>query len=109
MRLSHSGTVRLIDRLEADGLVERHRGADERSAALVLTTMGEQRMQDILTERRRTLEQAIEPLSFSEQAQLTALLEKLLTHLTCGREQADFVCQLCEIEACPLKTCPVSE
>ena len=35
--LSHSGTVRLADRLAAAGLVERRRGADQRSTALYLT------------------------------------------------------------------------
>ena len=35
--LTHSGTVRLIDRLAGGGLVERRRGADQRSVAVYLT------------------------------------------------------------------------
>ena len=38
--LSHSGAVRLVDRLAGDGLVERRRGADQRSAALAADPAG---------------------------------------------------------------------
>ena len=38
--LSHSGTVRLADRLVSAGLAERRRGADQRSTALRLTPAG---------------------------------------------------------------------
>ena len=38
--LSHSEPCGSVDRLERDGLVERRRGADQRSAALVLTPAG---------------------------------------------------------------------
>ena len=38
--LTHSGTVRLVDRLVADGLVERGAGADGRSLGLRLTAAG---------------------------------------------------------------------
>jgi MarR family transcriptional repressor of emrRAB len=49
--LSHSGTVRLVDRLARDGLVERRRGADQRSAALFLTPAGRRRARRVLTRR----------------------------------------------------------
>ena len=38
LELSHSGTVRLLDRLEDEGIVERREGKDGRSAAIFLTT-----------------------------------------------------------------------
>src|SRR5260370_23540891 len=38
--LTHSGTVRLVDRLEDDGWVVRGRGADGRSVAISLTARG---------------------------------------------------------------------
>ena len=49
--LSHSGTVRLVDRLERDGHVERRRGADQRSAALILTPAGRRLARQVLTRR----------------------------------------------------------
>src|SRR5919198_4550073 len=41
LQISHPATVRLVDRLEAEGLVERRRDrADARSRTLVLTAAG---------------------------------------------------------------------
>src|SRR4029079_2515366 len=40
LELSHSGTVRLLDRLEDEGIVERREGKDGRSAAQFLTPPG---------------------------------------------------------------------
>src|SRR6185436_6473081 len=53
--LSHSGTVRLVDRLAGDGLVERRRGADQRSAALVLTPRGRRAARSVLSRREANL------------------------------------------------------
>src|SRR4051794_37718789 len=53
--LSHSGTVRLVDRLDAAGLVERRRGADQRSAALVLTPAGRRAAREVLRRREASL------------------------------------------------------
>src|SRR3954447_15264436 len=47
--LSHSGTVRLVDRLVREDLVERRRGADQRSAALVLTPAGRRAARRVLS------------------------------------------------------------
>ena len=38
--LTHSGAVRLVDRLAADGLVERSGGPDGRTRSVVLTRKG---------------------------------------------------------------------
>ena len=40
LALTHSGAVRLTDRLAGDGLVERRTGADARSRALYVTPAG---------------------------------------------------------------------
>lgn len=107
LRLTHSGTVRLVDRLVADGLVERKPGKQRRSVALFLTRAGRRAHSEILQRRRQTVAGIVEPLSSAEQAQLTRLAEKLLSAVTTGNEAADFICRLCEIEACPQDRCPV--
>lgn len=104
--ITHSGTVRLVDRLEEDGLVERRRMGG-RSVALVLTDAGERRMREVLAGRRRALEAALEVLSPSERARLTNLLEKLLAGLTDSFERSERICRLCEVDACPQDVCPV--
>lgn len=107
--LSHPGTVRLIDRLEAQGLVERRAGADGRTLALFLTDAGYKRRKSILAERRKQLQIAVDTLTSDEQIQLTQLLEKMLTAMTTNELRAFVICRLCEEEVCPGDRCPVEQ
>ncbi len=105
--LTHSATVRLIDRLARDGLVERRSGADARSVSLYLTPHGAARRRGILQGRREVLTDALSPLSPQEQVLLTRLMETLLGALTQDRQDADHICRLCDEDACPQDRCPV--
>ena len=105
--LTHSASVRLVDRLVADGLVERRAGADGRTLALYLTQPGSDRRRQVLDGRRRMLQQALAPLGADEQATLTHLIEKVLGGLTQGRRHADHICRLCDEDLCPGASCPV--
>ncbi|MBI1879160.1 MAG: MarR family transcriptional regulator [Chloroflexi bacterium] len=107
LQLSHSGTVRLVDRLAGDGLVERQRGADGRAVALFLTATGEQSRQVVLVKRRQILEEALQSLSPEEQTLLTTLIERVLTGFTRDRAHADAICRLCHEDVCPAELCPV--
>ncbi|MDX2213216.1 MAG: MarR family winged helix-turn-helix transcriptional regulator [Oculatellaceae cyanobacterium bins.114] len=109
LNLSHPGTVRLIDRLEAQGLVERRSGVDGRTLALFLTNAGWERRQAILTERRQALQVALQPLTLDERSQLTTLLEKMLMGMTTDELRAYAICRLCEEEVCPGDRCPVEQ
>lgn len=109
LKLSHPGTVRLIDRLEAAGWVERRAGADGRTLALFLTPLGQEQRQHLLADRRRQLEPALEQLTETEQQQLAHLLEKMLATLTTSELQAFSICRLCEAEVCPAEDCPVEQ
>ena len=105
--LSHSGTVRLIDRLAADGLVVRGSGADGRSVSLQLTPAGKSAMRALLAERRRALEGPLAALTSQERRQLERISEKLLTAMTHTQAQADQFCRLCDEAVCPSARCPV--
>lgn len=109
LNLSHPGTVRLIDRLEKEGLVERRSGANGRTLALFLTDAGSERRKAILSERRQQLQIAINSLTPNERQQLTALLEKMLAAMTTNELQAFTICRLCEEEVCPGDRCPVEQ
>jgi len=109
LNLSHPGTVRLIDRLESQGLVERRAGADGRTLALFLTDAGSERRRAILTERRQQLQLAVNSLTLNDRKQLTSLLEKMLTAMTTSELQASIICRLCEEEVCPGDRCPVEQ
>ena len=105
--LSHSATVRLVDRLAKDGLLERRGGADGRISALHLTRRGQARRRAILQGRRRVLAEVLDGVSADERAALTGLMERLLAALTRDRQHADHICRLCDERVCPGETCPV--
>jgi DNA-binding MarR family transcriptional regulator len=109
LNLSHPGTVRLVDRLESQGWVERRAGTDGRTLALFLTDMGSEQRNVILAERRQQLQLAVSSLTAKERQQLTRLLEKMLVAMTTSALQASVICRLCEEEVCPGDRCPVEQ
>ena len=105
--LTHSGTVRLLDRLEADGAIERRQGRDGRSVALTLSVQGRRRVRAVLEARHSVLAAALSPLSQAERRELGTVLEKVLAGITRDAEHADQVCRLCDEATCPIERCPV--
>ena len=98
--LTHSGAVRLVDRLAAAGLVERRRGGDGRSVAVTLTPGRPSRRGRDPGGARGALAEALAVLGAGERRALTELNEKLLAGLTSDRASARRICRLCDIEAC---------
>jgi MarR family transcriptional regulator, negative regulator of the multidrug operon emrRAB len=98
--LTHSAAVRLVDRLEGSGLVERGRGANARSVSVVMTAAGHKAGREILDARQRALGEVVESLSSSERHALAAILEKLLAGLTASPADARRICRLCDPRAC---------
>jgi len=107
LKLSHSGTVRMVDRLAVEGLVDRKKGTDGRSVVLTLTRSGKKEFERLRAKRRQAVSEIIEVLSKKERDQLTHLAERLLQSLTKDRASGDFICRFCEIESCPEDRCPV--
>ncbi len=103
--LSHSGTVRLVDRLVADGLVTRRAGEDKRETALYATRRGKALREQILKERLAAIETFIEPLTDSEQATLQSLLHKMLSSLDATDMERRTLCRLCDNRVCT--DCPI--
>src|SRR4051794_36370490 len=60
--LTHSGAVRLTDRLERDGLVERRPGSDGRTRSLHVTASGAGAARRLQAGRFAALEDVLEPL-----------------------------------------------
>jgi DNA-binding MarR family transcriptional regulator len=107
--LTHSGAVRLVDRLESENLVERRPGADGRSRALFLTPAGHRVAAEAQAARFAALEEVLAPLSDSERVELTALLERLLDGMTTDHESAGHICRLCDAHVCGHPDrCPVT-
>jgi MarR family transcriptional regulator, negative regulator of the multidrug operon emrRAB len=108
--LSHSGAVRLVDRLAADGLVERRRGADQRSTALYLTPLGRRSARRVLADRRAAMHSTLSLLTDDQQAALTDLADRLLRELSPEHAAEARLCRLCDLEACGRSggRCPVA-
>src|SRR3954471_20480458 len=98
--ITASAVVRLVDRLERDGLAERGPGSDGRRVSVRLTPKGGRRAQAILTRRERELAEVLGVLSAAGQDELTRLHEKLLARLPDGVPGARRVCRYCDVRAC---------
>jgi DNA-binding MarR family transcriptional regulator len=108
--LTHSGAVRLIDRLEGDGYIERGQGADGRSRSVRLTQRGTRLARQTAQARLRVLEGALADLSERDRRQLDALLSRLLPGLIRGPGAKRWMCRLCDLRACGREQgmCPVA-
>jgi MarR family transcriptional repressor of emrRAB len=118
--LTHSGTVRLVDRLAAEGLVERVSARDGRAVSVVLTRRGRRRGALILHTRQESLTSALSALSPDEIDHLATALDTMLATLTLARAEEratrtndrppPWLCRLCDFAACGRSdgNCPVN-
>ena len=103
--LSHPGSVRLVDRLVSDGLVERREGRDRRAIALYLTERGRALREDLLRGRLAALRPLLAPLTRSEQDTLAELLHKMLSSMETTNLERCTLCRLCDDRVCV--GCPI--
>lgn len=103
--LSHPGTVRLVDRLVADGLVERRDGRDKRAIALYLTKRGKALREDLLKERLAAIGTLLEPLTGPEEETFAALLHKMLSSMETTDWDRRTLCRMCDDRVCT--DCPI--
>jgi DNA-binding MarR family transcriptional regulator len=109
LRLSHSRTVRVVDKLEAKGLATRARDpADGRIVLVHLTPAGHRAGVRVLEARAAALEDAIDPRDCRA---LAALAERALARATTSRRAAGAICRLCDARACGHHEgrCPVTQ
>lgn len=106
LRLSHPGTVRLVDRLVEAGFAERRAAAsDRRALAIHLTEAGQAERAALLAIRRAALDPLLGRLDAAQRAVLETLLEKMLLALPTDSTSAMTVCRFCQHERCA--ACPM--
>lgn len=118
--LTHSGAVRLVDRLGAAGFIERVAAQDGRAVSVVLTRRGRHLALQILQAREKTLTSALSALTPDELDNLAAALDTMLTTVTLARAEErsahshdrpqPWLCRLCDFAACGRSEghCPVN-
>ncbi|MGI5346978.1 MarR family winged helix-turn-helix transcriptional regulator [Streptomyces sp. CA-250714] len=106
--LTQSAAARMVDGLEKQGLIRRE-STWGRWVAIHPTSAGKQAARSLLTSRGDTLRGALHHLDEDEQAQLDALLSKLLAGLYRQPGDAERLCRLCDRGVCVRNDaiCPV--
>lgn len=111
VRLSQPAAARMVDTLEADGLVERVPSTVNRRWMTVRPTQqGVQLAQQLLAGRNAPLIDTVAQLDESDQQALAELLEKILTQLYDEEGKGQRICRLCDRDSCTRSApCPVGQ
>jgi DNA-binding MarR family transcriptional regulator len=110
LALSHPGVVRLADRLERRGLVERRRSErDGRAVALRLTPAGRRAADEAQATRADAVDTAVAALGKDERRALDGMLERMLAAHTTDSTASLVICRLCDPDVCGHPaSCPVT-
>lgn len=107
LRLSHPGTVRVVDRLVAAGLAERKASvSDRRALALHLTPGGETERSAVLGGRSAALYAVLDHIAPADYPVLERLVETMLANLPTDATSAMTICRFCDQRACA--ACPMA-
>ena len=116
--LTHSGAVRLVDRLVDAGLAERRPGRDGRSLSIVLTASGRALSRKVSMARATAIEESLDALNADDRRALAVLIDTIVGAVTVqrldgrehGAEYAGWLCRMCDFASCgrPLGQCPAA-
>ena len=108
--LTSSGTVRLVDRLERDGLVTREPGDDGRVTTIVLTPAGRSAGRQVARLAPRCSSPRSPHSRRTSARDLDRLLGRVLTGMIRGPGATRWMCRLCDTDACGRERgeCPVA-
>jgi DNA-binding MarR family transcriptional regulator len=101
LQLSHSRMVRIVDALEADGLVTRSRDTADRRAVLVaLTASGRKVAGEITDARLALLREDVAALGEADREALARICGTILARRIGTARAAERTCRFCDPEAC---------
>jgi DNA-binding MarR family transcriptional regulator len=108
--LTHSGAVRLVDRLSDAGLVARAPGTDRRSRSVHLTAAGRRAARRVSDGRIAYLTSLLADLSPAEAGTLHDLLGRVMGRVVRHKDGGAWICRMCDLAACgrPTGDCPAA-
>jgi DNA-binding MarR family transcriptional regulator len=116
--LTHSGAVRLVDRLVELGYVRRRDALDRRTVSVRLTVRGRAAARRVAAARAQATEPLLAALAAGDRARLSATLETVIKGVVdarLARRSAEswrgaWLCRLCDFTACgrPDGRCPAA-
>lgn len=107
--VTHSGGVRMVDRLERAGLVQRGPGPDRRTVTVSLTPTGIVERDRVLAARAEVLGPLLDVLEPRERELLGRVLHELLGAAIETPVAAVRACRLCDEDRCVPLGCPVED
>ena len=106
--LTHSATVRVIDKLVARGLVEKDRAhQDARAQSLTLSTAGKRVVQQLHAARNRVTDQLLSGLNAAQRTGLDEAVSAILYRCVEPGREADVTCRVCDDRRCTPDICPI--
>lgn len=106
--LTHSATVRVIDKLAERGLVEKDRARkDARAQSLKLSKAGKRVVQQLHAARNEVTDQLLAGLDPARRAVLEDAIRAILHRCVEPGREADVTCRVCDDRRCTPDICPI--
>jgi MarR family transcriptional regulator, negative regulator of the multidrug operon emrRAB len=106
--LTHSATVRLVDKLVERGLVEKDRARkDARAQSLTLGKAGKRVVQQLHAARNRVIDGLLSDLDPGQRRGLEEAIRAILHRCVEPVREADVTCRVCDDRRCSPEICPI--
>ena len=106
--LTHSATVRVIDKLAERGLVEKDRARkDARAQSLTLSKTGKRIAQQLHAARNRVTDDLLAGLDPAQRKALESAIGAILHRTVEPGREADVTCRVCDDRRCSPEICPI--
>ncbi|MEI6418304.1 MAG: MarR family winged helix-turn-helix transcriptional regulator [Sphingomonadales bacterium] len=106
LMMSHSGCLRLVERLMLAGYVDRHDGRNKREKAIHLTELGAKMRTDLLSARQSAAWEILSHLDPAERNAMRTYILRMLDRMEPEGLGKDGLCRLCDRLAC--ERCPAN-
>ena len=106
--LTHSATVRVIDKLAERGLVEKDRARkDARAQSLTLSKPGKRVAQQLHEARNQVTDDLLAGLAPAQRQALEQGISAILYRCVAPGREADVTCRVCDDRRCSPEICPI--